>query len=404
MAEPARLLVVDDDENVSVTIQAVLEQEGYAVRTALTAGAARKLFNAEQFDAALLDLRLDDADGIEVLQELRLLQPHCSAIMLTGYASLESAVRAIRQGAYDYLMKPCDLDELKLTIARAIERGRLVRSLNERIEELQTANATIRGFSDELQQRVDEATAELSLRLEELGQAKRALEKTQQHRKEFISMMAHELGQPLTSIIGNAQLMGRPNRSPEAQERARTTIVTEAHRLKRLVQDLAEEAQVAAGRFPVHPANCDLAAIVREQVELAQVNARRHTLCLDAAAGAVPVFCDRDRVVQVLSNLVTNAMKYTPGGKIRVSLRVENDQTLISVSDEGPGIPRDQLEAIFEPHVRLAGPKAGGETKGSGLGLYISKGIIEAHKGQIWAESKEGRGSTFTLSLPLMPE
>ena len=404
MAEPARLLVVDDDENVSVTIQAVLEQEGYAVRTALTAGAARKLFNAEQFDAALLDLRLDDADGIEVLQELRLLQPHCSAIMLTGYASLESAVRAIRQGAYDYLMKPCDLDELKLTIARAIERGRLVRSLNERIEELQTANATIRGFSDELQQRVDEATAELSLRLEELGQAKRALEKTQQHRKEFISMMAHELGQPLTSIIGNAQLMGRPNRSPEAQERARTTIVTEAHRLKRLVQDLSEEARVAAGRFPVHPVICDLAAIVREQVELAQVNARRHTVCLDAAAGAVPVFCDRDRVVQVLSNLVTNAMKYTPGGKIRVSLRVENDQTLISVSDEGPGIPRAQLEVIFEPHVRLAGPEAGGETKGSGLGLYISKGIIEAHKGQIWAESKEGRGSTFTLSLPLMPE
>jgi signal transduction histidine kinase len=118
----------------------------------------------------------------------------------------------------------------------------------------------------------------------------------------------------------------------------------------------------------------------------------------------VPVFCDRDRVVQVLSNLVTNAMKYTPGGKIRVSLRVESDQTLISVSDEGPGIPRDQLEAIFEPHVRLAGPEAGGETKGSGLGLYISKGIIEAHKGQIWAESEEGRGSTFTLSLPLMPE
>lgn len=401
MAEPARLLVVDDDENVSVTIQAVLEQEGYAVRAALTATEARALFTSEPFDAALLDLRLDDADGIDVLQELRLQQPDCSAIMLTGYASLESAVRAIRQGAYDYLLKPCDLEELKLTIARAIERGTLVRALNERIEELQGANAKIRGFSDELQRRVDEATSELSRRVGEIGQAKRELEKTQQQREQFISMIAHELGQPLTGIIGNAQLMGRPNRTPEAQERARNNVVSEAYRLKRLVQDLADVARLAAGRFRVYPAECDLVEIVREQVELAQLNAKQHAFCIEAPAGAIAVRCDRDRVVQVISNLLTNAIKYTPDGKIRVSLRVDGGEAAICVSDEGPGIPRDRLQAIFEPDVRLARPEAGREATGAGLGLYISKGIAEAHNGRIWAESEEGHGSTFTLCLPL---
>src|SRR5947209_3488601 len=158
MDEPVRLLVVDDDESVSFTMQAVLEMEGYRVRTAPSTARACELIAAELFDAALLDLRIDDEDGIELLGELRQRQPDCSAIMLTGYASLESAVRAIRQGAYDYLVKPCDLDELRMTMARAVERSLLRRTLEARVAELEDANATIRALNDDLEARINGRT------------------------------------------------------------------------------------------------------------------------------------------------------------------------------------------------------------------------------------------------------
>lgn len=397
---PAQILVLDDEESVSFTMQAVLEQEGYKVWAATSAPQARSLLSNEQFDVALLDLRIDDTDGIEFLAEVRGAQPDCVPIMLTGYASLESAVRAIREGAYDYLVKPCDLDELKLTIARAVERGALTRTLAERVEELQGANVKIQSFAHELQQRVDEATAALSQKVAELSEAKERLEEEQRQREEFVSMIAHELSQPLTNISTSAQLLGRERTPPEFKERARTTIVAETRRLTRLVQDLFDATRLAAGRFEVYPAACDLAEIAREQVEAARSKSERHTILLQAPEGVFTSLCDRDRVAQVLSNLITNAIKYTPEGTVRVHLRTEESYALMTVHDQGPGIPQDRLEAIFEPNVRLVGAGSS-KAKGSGLGLYIAKGIIEAHGGRIWAENAEGGGAAFTMRLPL---
>ena len=400
MADAAQIMVLDDEESVSVTMQAVLEQEGYRVWAATSAPEARSLLANERFDVALLDLRIDDTDGIEFLSEVRAAQPECVPIMLTGYASLESAVRAIREGAYDYLVKPCDLDELKLTIARAVERGALTRTLAERVEELQAANITIQRFASELQERVERATAELSQKVAELSEAKERLEEEQRQREEFISMIAHELSQPLTNISASAQLLGREKTPAEFKERARTTIVSETRRLTRLVQDLFDATRLAAGRFEVSPSSCDLGEIVREQVELVRATSDRHTVALDLPVDVPSSICDRDRIAQVLSNLLTNAVKYTPGGTIRVRLRTEDGNALLTVHDEGPGIPPDRLEAIFEPHVRLVGG-AGSRLKGSGLGLYIARGIVEAHGGRIWAESAEGGGAVFTMCLPL---
>src|SRR5438876_6442621 len=148
VSEPARLLLVDDEESVLLTLEAVLEREGYDVTTATSGHAAMGLVAGERFDAALLDIRLDDMDGIEILEAIHERQPDCAPIMLTGFASLESAVLAIRQGAYDYLMKPCDLNELKLTVGRAVERASLSRALRERLQELEQANSTIKRFAE----------------------------------------------------------------------------------------------------------------------------------------------------------------------------------------------------------------------------------------------------------------
>jgi PAS domain S-box-containing protein len=235
----------------------------------------------------------------------------------------------------------------------------------------------------------------------ELDETHRELEAANRQREEFISMIAHDLGGPLTTLRGYAEILGRSTVSPEVQERARSTIISEMSRMARLVGDLADAAHLAAGQFRIHPAPCDLAEIAREQVELDRGRTERHSIRLDVLSDMPPTTCDRDRLAQVLSNLLTNAIKYAPGGEIQVRLWVEGQQARLSVSDKGPGIPPDQLAIIFEPHLRLAKDPPGSGSSGAGLGLHIAKGIIEAHHGRIWVESSQGHGATFHIALPL---
>jgi signal transduction histidine kinase len=322
-------------------------------------------------------------------------------LVLTGYASLQSAIGALREGAYDYLIKPCDVEKMKATVARAVESGSLARSLRQRLAELDAANTKLESFNEELRRRVQEATSELALKVTELDHARHRLEEEQHRREEFISMIAHELGQPLTTISGYAQLLGRSNASAEVQERVRAAILSQTRRVARLVQDLADVAHLAAGRFCIYPFQTDLARLVEEQVELAPGPGGTATILVDVSPVAVPVGCDHDRIAQAVSNFLSNALKYAPGAEIRVSLRVDDHWAIVAVADRGPGIAADDLMTVFEQLVRL--PSNHKERlKGMGLGLYIARAIIEAHGGQIWAASAgPNQGTTSTFTLPL---
>jgi len=168
MSNRGRVLIVDDDDNVAVTLQAVLEREGYEAQTASTVQGAQAHITQKPFDAALVDLRFGDADeGLDVLQTLSSHQPECMAIMLTGFASLESAIGAIRQGAYDYLIKPCDMEELKLTVARAVEHGAIARALRGHIGEIEASNKELRVLAEDLRKRLDETLSDLHRRIAE---------------------------------------------------------------------------------------------------------------------------------------------------------------------------------------------------------------------------------------------
>jgi signal transduction histidine kinase len=269
--------------------------------------------------------------------------------------------------------------------------------------ELEEANATIAAFNRDLQRRVEAATADLRRTVEDLRRAQERLEESQRQRFEFVSMIAHELGQPLTTIVGYAQLLGRRNQPEERVQQALGVIVNESRRLTRLVQDLGDVARLTTGRFTVQPEPADLAEIAATQVELAQERSPDHQIRLEGGDRPLPLEFDPDRIAQVIANLIGNAIKYTPGGAITVKVGRRDDVAELSVTDEGPGIPADRLEEIFEPHVRLVPDESGSTPRGAGLGLYIARGIAEAHGGKLWAENVAGGGARVTLQLPLQP-
>jgi signal transduction histidine kinase len=365
------VLVVDDEESVATTIEAILKMDGHDV-TAVTSGAeAVRLLNERQYDVVLTDLRLADMDGVDVLKEVQRTSPDTAAIMLTGYASLESAVAALRSGAYDYLMKPSDVEELRATVNRAIERRALRRRL---------------------------------LELEEVDRLK----------TQFLSMASHELRTPLTAVSGFIQVARRRiTRAAEndsgvdwKQEATRAAETLElaqrqSRRLGRLVDELLDVSRLQLGRVELHQRELDLVHSVREVVERMKLLHASHAFELKTDTQKAIVLADQDRIDQVFENLLGNAVKYSPaGGAVSVTIAIDGSEAQVSISDEGIGISADELENVFNIFYRSPDPRAG-HVGGLGLGLYISREIVNRHGGRLWAESGP-KGSTFYVAMPLV--
>jgi signal transduction histidine kinase len=402
------LLVVDDEESVAVTMGAILEMDGYRVAIATTGAQAVGKLRESEFDLVLTDLRLDDADGLSIVREVCRIQPDTVSIILTGYASLESAIKALREGAYDYLVKPCDVEELRAVVARGVERRQLGVQLKTRVAELQAANSTIQRLNADLQTRVDQATGELQRNLDELRQLDRL-------KSRFLSMASHELKTPLTSVSGLSQVLLRRMRrrleqGPPSDEQwleeqrghiQRLELLnSQTARLGRLIDELLDVSRIESGKLDFHWAPIDLSMLVQEVADRLQMTTTSHAIVVDMEGVTDPVVADRDHLEQVLDNLVSNAIKYSPrGGTISVSLREAREEVLLSVADPGLGIPEGQLDAIFDLFYQAEDPVSR-RSGGMGLGLYISKEIVTRHGGRIWAESVPNEGSTFHVALP----
>jgi signal transduction histidine kinase len=426
-----RLLVVDDEESVAVTMGAILEMDGYHVAMSTSGADAIKKLRESPFDLVLTDLRLDDADGLSIISEVCRVQPDAVSIVLTGYASLESAIKALREGAYDYLIKPCDVDELRAVVARGIERHELGMQLKARLADLEAANGTIHELNQDLQRRVDEATATLQHRMDDLARANEEIAELYRHAQEhvqqlseldrlksrFLSMASHELKTPLTSISGLAQVLQRrmvrrlEAGVPTPQEWGEETrahvgrldlLNSQTARLGRLVDELLDVSRIESGKLEFHMAPLDFGQLVQDVVARLQLTTTHHFIDVDLA-GAGTLNGDRDHLEQVLDNLINNAIKFSPeGGQIQVVVKEERDALRLSVHDPGVGISPHLLEAIFGLFYQAEDPISR-RTGGMGLGLYISKEIISRHGGRIWAESRPGEGSTFVVVLPKEP-
>ena len=387
-----RILVVDDEEPVVVTIQGILELEGYDVTGTVSATEAIEKIQAEYFDVVLTDLRMGDVDGIDLLRELQKQASHTAAIVLTGYGSVESAVNALRQGAYDYLLKPCDILQLRTTVARAIERTRMAGELRQRMHDLEQANETVRALNLELEARVDRATADLRDQIAA--------------KDEFMSTVSHDLKSPLTFIKGMANLRRRRAvPTPETQPflDALEQIEAAAGRMAQQLDELVDASRLESGRpLELRREEVDLVELARKAISQHQLTTDRHALYVSTELPKLLGLWDGIRLRRVLDNLIDNAVKYSPrGGTVELSIGIDElaRAAVLSVADRGEGIPAADVEHIFERFRR--GRNVEGRIPGTGIGLAGVHSIVELHQGTIAVDSEVGRGTRFTIRLPL---
>ena len=248
---------------------------------------------------------------------------------------------------------------------------------------------------------------ELEAANQRLVQANEQLERANYLKDYVIMRSSHELRTPITTILGRTQLvLSRLNRSGETSEnwsalrKHLEKIVVQAQRLRALIDDLFDLSSVRSGEVPLRLALCDIGSLCRAVIEDQQALSGR-SIELELPAACLLLQADEKRLTQVLVNLVDNAVKYSPEhSMIYVRVRPEDDHVILQVYNEGTELTQAQLEQLFKPFYRTLDAETS-PVKGWGLGLSISKEIVERHGGQIWAESSEGKGITFFVKLPL---
>ena len=230
-----------------------------------------------------------------------------------------------------------------------------------------------------------------------------ALHELQEQREDILRAVSHDLRSPLTVIQGQAQLLLRAlDRAglTGSERHSAESILTSAQRMNSMIQDLVDAARLEAGQFKLEPRPVDLRALTRDLLARLQGVLEVERVRLEAPEGLPRALADPDRLERILTNLLSNALKYsTPGTEVAIRMAQQNSEIVTSVSDHGPGVPPEELPHLFERYYRARAAR--GQREGLGLGLYITRMLVEAHGGRIWAESREGMGSTFSFSLPV---
>ena len=373
----AKILVIDDEAGIREGCRRVLAPQGYIVDVAENGDEAMNKIMAGRFDLALIDVMMPGISGIELISKIHAHDTEIVCIIITGYATVELAVRAIKQGAYDFLTKPFTTDDLLLVVNQGMERRRL--SLETR--RLRTIEAEAQHLAEE------------KARLEELDRAKVA----------FIRLVTHELQAPISAILTYLELILDGTVAQEEQQETLERSCERAREQLTLIADLLEFGRLKEVKSVSQPnpilANEVLRMVLSQYKPLA--DEKSLTLTIEIAPELPPVRISADQLKSIWSNLITNAIKYTPsGGRVNVVLRKEGPCLLGQVSDTGIGIPDEAKNQLFSEFFRAGNAKEL-DISGTGLGLAIVKQIVEGRGGKIWFESLVGKGTTFSFFLPI---
>jgi putative tryptophan/tyrosine transport system substrate-binding protein len=317
-------------------------------------------------------------------------------------------------GLMSYGVNPADLDRNAARYIDKILKGAKPANLPikhptnfELVINLRTAKALGNRMTENLHAAYSKLEKKVEDRTRELAFANERLKELDRMKSDFVSHVSHELRTPLTAIKGAVDLILREVAGPltEKQIHYLTRVRSNAQHLAGLINDLLDLSKIESGRIEVKSSRVSLSGLVYEAVEALRPVAAEKVIALEETVRepSILVWADRDKINQVLTNLIGNAIKFTPvQGKVTISAsRNGGESVQVSVSDTGPGVPPEEKEKIFAKFYRVA--EVNGEnSKGTGLGLAIAKALVELHGGKIWVESEPGCGSTFSFTLPVL--
>ena len=361
-AQP-HILVIDDDEVARESAQILLSRWGNRVSLAEGGETGLHMMRQDPPDLCLVDLQMPGLSGLEVLGKIKDFDPTIVCIIITGYATLQSAVDALKEGAYDFLAKPFSPNELK----RAIDRG-----LERRFLELETA--ALREEKDRME-------------------------------ANFVTMVSHQLRSPLAAVrqlmeVVASEALG-PMDGPYRDIMGRAT-----SRLDDLLQSLnswLSMSQIQDEGIVERKSRVGISELLGRLVHRLSIDAEAAGQTIKLAGQddeSVVIDVDGESLIEALYNIASNAVKYNkPGGEVTLSWRADDFLAHIGVADQGPGIPEAELPFLFDDFFRSQRPELKNKP-GTGLGLSISRKIIKAHDGDIKVNSTMGEGSTFTVILP----
>lgn len=379
------ILIVDDDPALLQALPHALSIRLKDVRVDAVDSAADAIQRIREYDydAIVSDIKMPGMDGLALLGKIQETCPETPTLLITGHGEHDLAVQALRGGAYDFIQKPIDRDYFVAALQRAIQTRQMRRQIHEQQQALE---AHARSLEEQVQQRTLE------------------LVKANAAKDEFLSMASHELKTPLSSLKAMTQLLRRQHERINSPFQSNLQNMERSiRRMEVLVNDLLDTSLIETGMFALHTSQCDLVALCRH-VHDEYVMGLNLSLTLNLPSLPIEVEVDINRISQVIINLLSNAHKYSPkGSQITLTLRQTETEGIISVRDQGVGIPADQLANLFERFYRAPSVEVQtGSSVGLGLGLYIASKIVERHSGRIEVESVPGQGSTFSVILPLL--
>lgn len=369
--EKLRTLVVDDEIGMRLSIKRVLDKYQltlpevddevyFEVDVAETGEEALEKIETDPPDILLLDYKLPGISGLEILDKLAGKESEMIIIMITAYASIETAVIAVKRGAFDFLAKPFTPEELRKNIAKAAQKLILAR------------------------------------------QVRKLAREKHQVRFQFISVLGHELKSPLNSIQGYLEIMKKRVQGGEiaAYDTMLDRCFVRIQGMRKMIGDLIDLTQIESGQKKREFKVVDINEIVRQAVETTLPDAKEKNISLKLSTnGPIMMNCDSGEIEIILNNLISNAIKYNkPDGQVDIQVGQEGERIRISVADTGIGLTEEEAGRLFKEFVRIKNEKTR-NILGSGLGLTIVKRIASLYNGNVTVKSQPDVGSTFTVML-----
>lgn len=362
-----KVLVADDDITTREMLTRYLVKQGISVVTAANGEEALKIMESDEIGVALLDLIMPGLNGIEICREIRARHTpnYIYVIILTSKESSDDLLNGFEAGIDEYLPKPADMKELLARIKAGMRIVDLERSLKAKQQKLY-----------------------------ELVQIK----------NKFIGIAAHDLRNPAISIRGFSELLLKGGSPLTEEQREFISIIhSTSNNMLELLNDLLDLSQIESGRLDLKKRNGSLKALLEERLRLYRVQAGNKRITIQADLAEIGTFAfDHRRIGQALDNLISNAIKFSPPGtNVYITLTADEGTAIFSIHDQGPGIPQEEHGLLFNEFQRLSIRPTGSESS-TGLGLAITKRIIDAHGGRVTFDSHVGIGSIFSFHLPMI--